>query len=132
MAAVAEAMSEAELTEERLTAMVKHFDEWGECSEAEFDALVAEVRRLREVENDREEARGLAREYLYALWEEDTEEVRNMKRAREAAVHSWLLEPEPRTATGVAHAVFGSISVADSDSGSSSGWVKGGEGVSDG
>jgi|GEM_PF-6587739 len=120
----------------------------GEAYVADVGALVAEVRRLRalaektellweqlsethaetnrlgdereeKLKNDLEEARGLAREYLYGL-----EEVGIWDTEKEKQVYPWLLEPEPATATGVAEAVFGIISEADSDSGSSSGWVK--------
>jgi len=92
-----------ELTEERLAEIERHAESES-VAPSEVRELLAEVRRLR---NEREEARGLAREYLYALWEEDSEQVRKAAREKEAEFHPWLLEPEPATATGVAETVFG-------------------------
>jgi hypothetical protein len=38
------------INEETLADILNHFDEYGECSEEEFDSLVAEVRRLQSIE----------------------------------------------------------------------------------
>lgn len=93
----------SELTEERLAEFERHAQ-----SESVAPSEVLElVAAFRQMENNRDEARGLAREYLYALWEEDSEQVRKAAREKEAEFHPWLLEPEPATATGVAEAVFG-------------------------
>lgn len=73
--------------------------------------LTAEIRRLRgrlhEVENEREEARGLAREYLYTLRGMDPRDVSITHLEKDVERHPWLLEPEPTTATGVAESQFG-------------------------
>jgi hypothetical protein len=97
-----------ELTEERLDAMERRcyrLDD-SRITEAEryVHQLVAEVRRLR---NEREEARGLAREYRWALMLINHPNASMKDLDKDAQFHPWLLEPEPATATGVAEAVFG-------------------------
>jgi len=141
-----------ELIEERLAEIERHAESES-VAPSEVRELLAEVRRLRalaekterlweqlsethaetnrlgdereeKLKNDLEEARGLAREYLHLLHQEGDNQSQAAGLAKDALYHPWLLEPEPATATGVAEAVFGIISEADSDSGSSSGWVK--------
>ena len=100
-----------ELTEEQLAEIEREATKYGYdgICPPETLALVAEVRRLREVENECEEARGLAREYLYALRMMNPNDICKEELDKDVKSHPWLLKPEHATATGVAESTFGIV-----------------------